>query len=252
MRATANGVLLAGLAAATAPASAQEAMQASQTTPATDAAQTAPLEPARGNIPRTIRCESPKGRERSCQAETRGGVRVSRQLSRSPCVEGQTWGVRPGEIWVKAGCRADFGLGGIDTVVPGPLYFKCESTGLGRQHCPVSTRGGVRLVRQLSKSDCIQHSTWGFDRNSVWVSQGCRAEFQAGEGLAEEEPDVGPHAVRCESDRGRERRCDVGVWNGAELTKQLSKSPCIQNHSWGWDQRGVWVSRGCRAEFRVW
>jgi hypothetical protein len=152
MRATANGVLLAGLAAATAPASAQEAVQASQTTPATDAAQTAPLEPARGNIPRTLRCESPKGRERSCPAETRGGVRVSRQLSRSPCVEGQTWGVRPGEIWVKAGCRADFGLGGIDTVVPGPLYFKCESTGLGRQHCPVSTRGwraaGAAVVQE--------------------------------------------------------------------------------------------------------
>ena len=45
---------------------------------------------------------------------------------------------------------------------------------------------------------------------------------------------------------------EVGVWKGAQLTKQLSKTPCVEGHNWGWDQRGVWVSRGCRAEFVVW
>ena len=234
MRRRTTGFLLAGIAAA-APVCAQ---------------QYRPAEPYPGNESNRVRCESSKGRERKCPAETRGGVRVTRQLSRSPCVEGHTWGVRPGEIWVKAGCRAEFGLAGIDAVVPGPVYFKCESNTGGRQHCPVSTRGGVRLLRQLSRSACIQHSTWGYDRNSVWVSQGCRAEFQAGLDLPDE--DLGPQSVRCESDRGRERRCDVGVWKGAQMTKQLSKSPCVQGHSWGWDQRGVWVSRGCRAEFVVW
>jgi hypothetical protein len=234
MRPRATGFLLAGLAAAT-PAAAQQYRAA---------------EPYPGNESGLVRCESSKGRTRTCQADTRGGVRVTKQLSRTPCVEGQTWGVRPGEIWVKAGCRAEFGLGTIDATAAGPLYFKCESNSGGRRHCPVSTVGGVKIVRQLSQSACIQHATWGFDRNSVWVSQGCRAEFQAGIGKPNVE--LGPQSVRCESDRGRERRCDVGVWKGAQLTRQLSKSPCVQGHSWGWDARGVWVSRGCRAEFTVW
>lgn len=236
MRSSATRVLLVGLAAV-APATAQ---------------QSRPAEPVAVNVPGTVRCESDKGRPRECQADVRGGARLIRQLSRSPCVEGQTWGVREGEIWVKAGCRADFRLGEVDPVTPGPRYIKCESpSGGGRRHCATETLGGVSMIRQLSKSQCIQHSTWGFDRKGVWVSQGCRAEFQIGEGRIADEV-LGPQQVRCESDRGRERRCEVGVWKGAELTRQLSKSPCVQGHSWGWDQRGVWVSRGCRAEFTVW
>ena len=86
----------------------------------------------------------------------------------------------------------------------------------------------------------------------MWVSQGCRAEFRAGSEEQVASVEQGPQAVRCESDRGRERRCEVGVWKGAQLTKQLSKTPCVEGHNWGWDQRGVWVSRGCRAEFVVW
>lgn len=232
-----TGVLLAGLAVVL-PASAQE---------------TAPPMAAPGNQPATVRCESNKGRPRTCPADTRGGVRLVRQLSRSPCIEGENWGVRDGEIWVKAGCRADFGLAEIGAVTPGPAFFTCESKSAARTHCPVSTREGVALVRQLSKSACIQHSTWGYDRNGVWVSQGCRAEFRAGdEEKVAAAADPGPQSVRCESDRGRERRCEVGVWKGAQLTKQLSKTPCVEGHNWGWDQRGVWVSRGCRAEFVVW
>ena len=237
MRSSATSVLLAGFVAV-APATAAEEQQRA-------------AEPAPVNDKTHLRCESDKGRSRSCPADVRGGARLTRQLSRSPCVEGETWGVRENEIWVKAGCRADFALG--EGGPPGPRYIKCESGSGGRRHCPTDTLGGVTMIRQLSKSQCIQHSTWGYDRKSVWVSQGCRAEFQIGAGHAPTvSAELGPQQVRCESDRGRERRCEIGVWKGAELTKQLSKSPCVQGHSWGWDQRGVWVSRGCRAEFTVW
>jgi hypothetical protein len=218
--------------------------------PAADEQQYRAAEPYPGNDSGIIRCESPRGRPRTCEADTRGGARLIKQLSRSPCVEGDTWGVRPGGIWVKAGCRAEFALGHPDAGAVGPTILRCESSGGGRRHCAAATRSGIKLVRQLSRAPCIQHSTWGFDRNSVWVSQGCRAEFQVGTDVAVEA--AGPQQLRCESDRGRERRCDVGVWNGAQLTRQLSKSPCVQGQTWGWDVRGVWVSRGCRAEFTVW
>ncbi|MFZ4689259.1 MAG: DUF3011 domain-containing protein [Polymorphobacter sp.] len=58
----------------------------------------------------TIRCESRDGRYRACQADTRGGVRLVRQLSSTPCREGRSWGRRSNEIWVDDGCRGEFEL----------------------------------------------------------------------------------------------------------------------------------------------
>ena len=53
----------------------------------------------------------------------------------------------------------------------------------GRRHtCPVNTGGGVRLVNQKSGSTCVQGRTWGFNRNSIWVDRGCRADFEVGRG----------------------------------------------------------------------
>src|SRR5687768_6630095 len=36
---------------------------------------------------------------------------------------------------------------------------------------------------------------------------------------------------------------------GAILVRQTSDSTCQMGSSWGIDQNGVWVTRGCRAEF---
>ncbi len=56
--------------------------------------------------------------------------------------------------------------------------------------------------------------------------------------------------IRCESRDGRTVRC--ATYGGeAQLVRQLSTNPCIRGRSWGSDSRGVWVSNGCRAEFRV-
>ncbi|MGO8717653.1 MAG: DUF3011 domain-containing protein [Acidobacteriaceae bacterium] len=35
------------------------------------------------------------------------------------------------------------------------------------------------------------------------------------------------------------------------MTNRHSGSPGIQGRTWGFDGRGIWVDRGCRAEFRV-
>jgi hypothetical protein len=57
-----------------------------------------------------IRCESRNNRRETCRADTRGGVRLVRQLSSQICREGRTWGTRSNEIWVDNGCRGDFQL----------------------------------------------------------------------------------------------------------------------------------------------
>ena len=33
--------------------------------------------------------------------------------------------------------------------------------------------------------------------------------------------------------------------------RHCADSPCVQGSSWGWDRNGVWVDRGCRADFLV-
>lgn len=153
-------------------------------------------------------CASDDGRRNWCSADTRGGVRLVRQRSGSPCIEGRTWGYTRNGIWVDRGCRAEFetadrysyndpyyrrdpyygrdrsrdryygrnrggyyGGGYVQT-------FYCESGDMRRHWCHEGQYGEVRLVRQRSNAPCIQGRTWGRDQNGVWVDQGCRADFQ--------------------------------------------------------------------------
>src|SRR3954467_3289338 len=52
-----------------------------------------------------------------------------------------------------------------------------QSENYGRKYCAADTRGGVRLNRTLSDSNCVQGSSWGYDDRGVWVDNGCRGEF---------------------------------------------------------------------------
>ncbi len=72
----------------------------------------------------TITCSSDNGQRVYCNADTRGGVRLVRRISGSPCQEGSTWGYDSRGIWVDRGCRAEFdvsggGSGGNVTSNPG-------------------------------------------------------------------------------------------------------------------------------------
>lgn len=138
--------------------------------------------------------------------------------------------------------------------------IRCESQRHRTQHCRVDTRGGVSLVRQLSDQPCVRGRNWGHDRNGVWVSQGCRAEFSIGRGNAGYGNSHGPRpfpqqaagrTVRCESSNHGQRRCNLPVQHTVTLVRQLSSASCVRGRTWGWDRNGVWVDRGCRAEFAV-
>ena len=60
------------------------------------------------------------------------------------------------------------------------------------------------------------------------------------------------NTIRCESQSGRTQYCDIGYARDVRLERQLSRGECTEGYTWGFDQRGLWVSRGCRAEFSVW
>jgi len=169
----------------------------------------------------TVRCESTDGRYQSCGMDTRGGVRLTRQLSSQGCWQNDTWGYDSNRIWVTNGCRAEFSVGenqssggnngkviaGVagaaligaailasknkdddrdDSYYDNPNYgggynprnvIRCESNDRRTVHCQVPRRGSVEIYRQLSSTPCQFGTTWGRNRDDIWVSGGCRADF---------------------------------------------------------------------------
>ncbi len=58
------------------------------------------------------------------------------------------------------------------------------------------------------------------------------------------------YPIRCESQGYRYTYCNVQDHvSDVRLTRQLSDTACIEGVTWGHDRGGVWVDRGCRAEF---
>ena len=55
--------------------------------------------------------------------------------------------------------------------------FSCESRNDRRNYCDIPARGHVEVYRQRSAKPCTYGRSWGVNGNSVWVGDGCRAEF---------------------------------------------------------------------------
>ncbi len=128
---------------------------------------------------RVVRCES-KGRPESCAVQLRGApVRLLRQRSALPCREGESWGYRRNEIWVKRGCKGEFEVGAEDGsgFLDLPRELVCESKGKLRRVCGASISHGATLVEQRSGMPCEEGVSWGWNRDGVWVDKGCRAVF---------------------------------------------------------------------------
>lgn len=174
-----------------------------------------------------------------------------------------------------AGARDDdrYGYGDDESYQDGERSFRCESGNQRTVYCRVESGQDVRFVRQHSRAACIEGQTWGWDRGGVWVSGGCRAEFEVSERRTgwgngwgngwnngwsnnrdEDRYDSGWNdhddgLVRCESNDARTVYCRAETYRGVRLANQLSRAQCIEGQSWGHDGRGIWVSQGCRAEF---
>jgi hypothetical protein len=132
--------------------------------------------------------------------------------------------------------------------------IRCESDRGHRRECSFDGWGRVELLRQISRTDCIEGRTWGTERHAVWVSDGCRADFRIRRERDDNREDGYNRRSRlviCESDYNSRHRCDADTQYGVHLTRQISRTSCILNRTWGYDSRGVWVKDGCRAEFTL-
>lgn len=135
--------------------------------------------------------------------------------------------------------------------------IRCESDRGHRHECSFDGFGRVELLRQVSRTACIEGRTWGVGgRHSVWVSDGCRADFLIRRERDDDRGDRHDHDRRsrtivCESDFNSRHRCDAETQYGVRLTRQISRTNCVMNRTWGYDSRGIWVRDGCRAEFTL-
>ena len=135
--------------------------------------------------------------------------------------------------------------------LPG-VRIECSSERDRYQYCRTHAVGTVRLERQLSKSRCKQWDTWGSDGDGsgIWVKNGCRAVFIVERGTR---PGPGPaKTLTCTSSSYAYEHCDVSTWGRrVYVQRQISKTRCVRGENWGVDWRGIWVDRGCNAQFAV-
>lgn len=129
----------------------------------------------------------------------------------------------------------------------GRQVIRCESRDRRTVYCGVDTRGGVRLVDQMSDRSCVRGRTWGTNSRGLWVTNGCRGKFE----INARSNDRYGRVIRCESRDNRTQYCNADIRSGVRLVRQLSNDACVEGRSWGASRDGIWVTRGCRAEFRI-
>lgn len=197
-------------------------------------------------------CESTRGFMQACSAAVETGVTLAQQLSRAPCVKGDTWdfSIERNEVWVDRGCRAEFALGrfteAVRPTVPLEDPVTCTSASGKRTYCPADTSAGVQLVREHGKAACGYGREWGYDGKGIWVAKRCSAEF-----MARGKPRQIVSGITCQSTADQRVHCAAETTYGVALLRQFGESPCILGRSWGFDDNGVWVGGNCHAQFAL-
>ena len=102
-----------------------------------------------------------------------------------------------------------------------------------RQPVPAGTRLGLRQQRHLGRPRLPRAIQLRSRRWRRWRSWGRSGQ------------------LTCESISYRYRFCNADTQGRANLVRELSTGNlCRQGTGWGYDNRGIWVDRGCRGEFR--
>lgn len=134
-----------------------------------------------------------------------------------------------------------------------PTRVTCESKEARRNECAIPTNSRARLVRTMSTNPCIENRSWGTTEQVLWVTAGCRGEFEI-----TARPTTGPgyggsstRRITCGSPVGNQVECKTsGYATSVRIVRDLS-GRCRQSSNWGYTDSFIWTNGGCRAEFEV-
>ena len=198
-----------------------------------------------------FRCETDSTQQHYCKVDTSDGITLVKQLSKIPCMQGRNWDYDRHGYGCRIGVEGNSHRQAVrSNATQGPLV-RCEAQATGSRMHGGHPQGGAWYG--ILRSECIRDLDWAM-KTGIWVARDV-ARIQVG--VDEDAPgqlaaeDVRPTKIYCESTARQRQRCDIPVETGVELFRQVSKTHCVQDQSWGWDSSGIWVDHGCRAEFSV-
>lgn len=118
----------------------------------------------------------------------------------------------------------------------------------------VEVRDRIRAGGQTRAID-LPGDNRRIDSVEVWYGQGDRGRGKPnlrlyGRSDGREE-DHRAQTVYCESGDKRRHWCSEGIGRRVRLLRQRSNARCVQGRTWGVDRSGIWVDRGCSADFEV-
>lgn len=188
-----------------------------------------------------VRCDSSVGSYNYCRTSTAGGVVMRYQHSHHACYQNDTWGFDGGGVWVANGCSATFRIGRDDD------DDTAAKVGLG-----LLALGVIGALASGDNNDDGYNNPPPPPQNygQNYPQQGYPPQGYPQQGYPDDDYDDA-YIVSCDSKNNKYRFCQVPIRNYAQLVHQRSRSACRFNKSWGYDRRGVWVKKGCRADFAI-
>ncbi|MGZ4814744.1 MAG: DUF3011 domain-containing protein [Terriglobales bacterium] len=209
-----------------------------------------------------INCSSNDMGYHTCQIGPNNGVRMIRQLSGNPCVQGETFGLNRDSIWVNNGCRADF-----------EVFQNGNNNGYNRQGASNGDydRDGDRdrdwhhHHQRESEYSNGQYPDNGnqpyYNGNGPYYGTGNNGYYGS---YADEANAVNGHIVytghyddgksTCSSQPGQGVTfCQTGgELSRAELISENGQTPCVEGQTWGRiPNKGLWVAGGCSGKFKI-
>lgn len=186
----------------------------------------------------TITCESANNNYNRCRADTRGGVTLVTQLSKSGCYQGNTWGYDSRFIWVSNGCRAVFRTG----------------TAGYEHHDKDADKAGAAIagVALLALGAAAAHAAHEDHKREQYEDHYSYRYDERDYDHHNDRYDRGHQLVTCESHNNQYSYCRANIRHAhVRLVRQHSSSSCRFHEDWGYNRSGIWVENGCRATFEI-
>jgi hypothetical protein len=226
-----------------------------------------------------LRCGSGPGANNYCRTDTSRGVDLLYQHSGYPCYYNDTWGYDRNGIWVANGCSATFRVGGeerhdddktaaavglgilalailgaatedhADDHRPPPPPPPPPSSGYGGGYPPPPPPPPSSGYGNYPPPPPPPGSGYG-GQGGNGGNYGNGGSYGNGPGYQNSRDDDYT-VISCNSKNNKLKTCPIPVRGHVELVKQRSASACRFNKTWGYDRKGVWVNKGCRADFAV-